>query len=64
MREAAKILDLIRAKRRLAERDRAFLEAVADAVDALADDCSLDGLIDFGLILTGAVDAYNNNKED
>lgn len=37
MREAANVLDLIVAKRRLHERDRAFLEAVTDALDEAAD---------------------------
>ena len=63
MREAANILDLIRDKRRLSERDRAFLEAMADGLDILADNCSLDGLVDMGLHLQQAVDAYNTTRE-
>ena len=68
MREAANILDIIRAKRRLSERDRAFLEAVADCMDGMADakgrvhsTTVIDG---FGKNLLRAVDAYITTKED
>jgi len=68
MREAANILDLIRAKRRLSERDKAFLEAMADALDEFADGrtmYSARGNAElYDARLQRAAEAYNTTKED
>ena len=67
MREAANILDIIRAKRRLSERDRAFLEAITDALDDLADARTLGqspvDVAEYDEKLQWVAMAYNN-KED
>lgn len=68
MREAANILDIIRNKRRLTDRDRAFLEAVTDALDEAADArtvATAEAVMDaLDMNMQRAADAYNTTKED
>ena len=68
MREAANILDIIRHKRRLTDRDRAFLEAVTDALDEAADArtvATAEAVMDaLDMNMQRAADAYNTTKED